>query len=332
MIEIKKALYGNCDVKNIVEKYISNDKIRLAVCNQTFGDTLPFVKKKLEIEINEDGKIYEYIANENETFVYPVSRYYSENTLILTSCNRIEQILFAIAVNKEIIKESFNLVVVDCSTSEISAESAIHMHNSDDPYNLINEDNFNSDYKKLELYVKTIPKIKNFRIIHMSPRLNKQNGEAFLTSLGLNAASLLGSKYAVKLTGVCILKYDIFSKLNEYVGDNYIATWYRTGFGDTISTRIFSCQPTELNNILLMAGPDTWIVDNDCIEKRLERILNKSTDKINKMNITEIDIIVDEGIGRTDHRKILYNNLEKHGLLNSQDIWIKKFLDGGIWK
>ena len=32
------------------------------------------------------------------------------------------------------------------------------------------------------------------------------------------------------------------------------------------------------------------------------------------------------------HRKILYQNLEKHGLLNSDDVYIKAFIEGGIWQ
>jgi hypothetical protein len=335
MLKIIKALYGNSDVREIIENnYIDNNIIRFSVNNDVFGNPLPYVVKVLELEIDDNGKLFKYIANEGENFKYPREKYVKENTLVLTSCNRIEQILLAIAINKEIIQEDFNLVIADCSTPELNTTSGIDMHVSDDPYNLINEFNYNTDYKKIESYVKTISKIKKFNMIHISPRFSKQPGEAVLTCLGLNAASLLGSKYAVKLTGVCNLKYDIFSKLDDYLDGKNVVTWRRTGFGNQKSTRVFACNPSELNKAFMDSGYYGWVYEYDFIERKFERIINENIneDKINHMILDERDIIVDEGIGRNDHREIILENIIKHNLTNSNDIWIKKFLNGGIWK
>jgi hypothetical protein len=334
MIKIISAEYGAnnwIDVKDIIEKkFTKNEEIRFSVNNDIFTDPDPYITKNLKIVIDDNDTIIEYIAFEGENFIYPKTKYNEYNTLVLTSCNRIDQILFAIAVNKEIIKEDFNLVVADCSTPYKNKEDSISMHKSDDPYNLINEKNYNPNWELIQEYVNTIPKIRDFRIIHLEPRLSKQVGEANLTSLGLNAAALLGSKYAVKLTGVCHLKYDIFEKLKEYIEDNIAATWRRTSFPQK-STRVFACRPDKLNYMFMDAGFSEWIHEYDFLERKFERILNKNIDSINHMDIDERDIIVDEGIGRNDHREILTNNLKKHELITNSDKYIQKFLNGEIW-
>lgn len=332
MITVLKAIYGGADVKSIVEKYIVNNTIRLSVDNNTFGDPMIGVVKYLDLEFDHDGTIIKYVANEGENYMYPKPDYKSLNTLVLTSCNRIDQILFAIAVNKEIIKEPFNLVVADCSTPSKTANEGIRMHQSDDPYNLINNLNYNPNWELVEQYVKTIPKIIEFKIIHVEPRMGKQVGEATLVGLGLTQAAFLGSKYFLKLTGVCHLKYDVFSKFEEYAGNNAAVTWRRTGYGNQKSTRVFAGRPDLLNIALMKSGFYKWINEYDFIERKFEKIIHEYLeDSHTHLDLDERDIIVDEGIGRSDHRKILMDNLEKHNLLDSQDPWIKKFLAGEIW-
>ncbi len=333
MIKIIKAIYGGKDVKDIIEsRYIQNDTIQISVNNDSFGgDPMVGISKTLDIELDHDGQIIIYSANEGENYIYPMQKHTQVNTLVLTSCNRIDQILFAIAVNKEIIKEDFNLVVADCSTPHLDSYSGINMHKSDDPYNLINDQNYNPNWSMIEEYVRTIPKIKEFKIIHVDPRMSKQIGEAHLVGLGLTAAALMGSKYAIKLTGVCHLKYDIFQKFGEYIGDAGVATWRRSGFGNQKSTRVFMGKPDELTIALMKAGHYGWVYEYDFIERKLEKVVNTYIDKCNHMDLDERDIIVDEGIARTDHREVLTRNLEKHGLLDSQDPWIRKFLEGNIW-
>lgn len=338
MIKILKALYGNFDVKEIIEKnYIKNNKISFSVNNDTMlGDPLPFVEKILEIEIDNDGEIFKYIAKEGENFYYPRNKFKPENSLILTSCNRVEQVLLAIAINKEIIKENFNVIVVDCSTPNLDMKYAINEHQRSDPYNIINEQNYNSNYELIEEYVKSVSNIKEYRIAHISPRLYKQPGEALLISIGLNIASLMGSKYAIKLSGACILKYDIFEKFDKYLGDdNYVATWSRTFFGNQKSTRVFICNPRELNKSIMDSGWSGWIRDYDFIERRFEQIINERLNtNVNHISANEASIIVDEGssLHQKEHHRFLINeNLKKHNLLDSKDVWIKKFLDGGIW-
>ncbi len=333
MINILRAVYGGKDVKDIINnRYIKNEVLQISVNNESFdGDPMVGVLKTLDIEFEYNGKLISYKATEGENYIYPIQSHRHLNTLVLTSCNRIDQILFAIAVNKEIIKEDFNLVVADCSTPHLDANNAINMHRGDDPYNLINSQNYNPNWTIIEDYVKTIPKIKEFKIIHVDPRMNKQVGEAYLVALGVTAATLMGSKYIIKLTGVCHLKYDIFEKFSELIGDHGVVTWKRTGLPDQKSTRVFVGKPDELTIAIVKAGFYEWVYEYDVIERKFQKIVNKYIDKCNHIDLDEADIIVDEGMGRSDHREILTKNLEKHGLINSQDPWIKEFLSGLIW-
>lgn len=333
MLRVINAKYGGSDVTKIVENHIKNDVLRVSASNDIFGDPQVGVSKKLEMVLDLDGERFEISANEGENFVFPKQKYSGINTLILTSCNRIEQILFAIAVNKEIIQEDFNLILADCSTPKISVEDGVKMHQSDDPYNLISRSNYNSDWTMVEDYVRGISKIKEFKIIHVEPRMGKQIGEATLITLGLTQASLLGSKHFLKLTGVCHLKYDAFCKFKETSGDQSVITWKRSGFGNQLSSRVFGGRPDRLATALLEAGWCDWLLEYDFIERKFEKVIKKYLNKDFKFpDLDERDIIVDEGIGRHDHRKILTENLEKHGLLNSNDPWIKKFLAGYIWE
>jgi hypothetical protein len=52
---------------------------------------------------------------------------------------------------------------------------------------------------------------------------------------------------------------------------------------------------------------------------------------MNKWEGDERQWIVDEGIGRNDHREIIMENLLKHDLQNTDDKYINKFLEGKIW-
>lgn len=332
MLNVISAVYGGLNVAEIVKNYIKDDVLNICAGNHVFGDPQVGVCKTLDLILEYDGEIIETYANEGETFIFPKQKHSGVNTLILTSCNRIEQILFAIAVNKEIIKNEFNLIVADCSTPNLKCEEGVALHQSDDPYNLINKSNYNSDWTLIEKYVKTIPKIKEFSIIHIEPRMTKQMGEANLITLGLSQTVLLGSKNFIKLTGVCHLKYDIFNKFKD-LGEEEIVTWRRSGFGNQISSRVFGGRSEKVSVALINAGWSDWLLDHDFIERRMERVIKKyiSPDFI-PPELDERDIIVDEGIGRHDHRDILMKNLKNHNLLESNDPWILKFLNGEIWE
>ena len=330
MIKILEADWGGLDVSSIIkDKFLVNNKLRLCATNDYFTDPKPFHTKELKLVFEYNGEVIEEIVNENATFEFPFPKYKIDNALILTSCNRVEQICLALSVNSRIINHLFTLIVVDSSTPHLNANGAIMMHRGDDPYNLINDSNYNPNWHLIEEHIKTLPNIKEYRVIHQSPRQEKQVGEAELMSLGITSASMLGCKYGIKLTGVCHLKRNPF---DDKLGEESVYTWKRT-MSEQKSTRVVMFRPEEFGSLLVNKGWKEWVYTYDFIEKKLEKIINKylPSNKISHLNLKEKDIIVDEGVGRHDHREIITNNLIKHNLLDCNDKYIQSFLQGNIW-
>jgi hypothetical protein len=328
-LEIVSAIWHDLDVTHIVRsKFLTNNAIRLSADNTHFTDPAIGKSKLLKLNILYNGEHHSFEINEGANFTFPKNKYTVQDTLILTSCNRVEQVLFAAAVNSRIIKKPFNLVVADCSTPDLSTEEGVKLHISDDPYNLIKSNNYSPNWRLFEQCIPKFPNIIKHQVIHISPRLPKQIGEATLMALGITAANMMGSKYSLKLTGVCHMKYDILSDLPNLVKDNDIATIKRTGFNQP-STRVCPFRTDKMNEVLAREGFDGWVREYDFIERKLDTIT-----KVGKTTQTTEDergFIVDEGIGRNDHRHIITENLRKHNLLDSDDYFIRKFLAGEIW-
>jgi hypothetical protein len=246
----------------------------------------------------------------------------------MTSCNRVEQCLLALAVNSRIIQQPFNLVIADCSTPDLKTKDGVHMHIGDDPYNQIKDHNYNPDWTLFKKWIPTFPNIKNYEIIHVSPRLAKQRGEATLMSLSAMMGTMMGSKYGLKLTGVCHLKQDWVNNLNNLVED-YDITTIKRGSSNQSSTRVTAFQNDKFTEMLSTEGYKGWIDEYDFIERKLDIIAEKWNRK--RFEGDERSFIVDEGLGRNDHREIITANLEKHNLLDCDDYFIKKFKKGKIW-
>jgi hypothetical protein len=307
-----------------------------------FSESRLGISMILSLIVKDGNEEFEVIIPEGEKYNYPPNVNQPENSLVLTSCNRIDQVCLAIAINKEIIKEDFNLVIADCSTPELDINAGLALHGLDREYNencipTVNSYNYSSNWYKIEDYVKNIKKIKNFRMIHISPKLNKQVGEATLISHGLTSAFLLGSKYAVKLSGTCILKYDIMEVLPRFLGECHLATWGKKVMPITgvPSTRVFACKPHEVSKAIISGGWYDFADDYNWIEDRFDKIVKKymSTSYVNNTAFVEDEIIVDEGaMPNVKQREIILSNLQKHNLMDSDDVWIKKFLNGEIWE
>lgn len=353
MIQIVKALYGSIsrstqltiDVTKIIkERCQVNNTISIRsywdVCTELLSDPCPGMAKILALRIIDGDREFEVIVPEGEKYTYPPNVYQPENSLVLTSCNRIDQVCLAIAINKEIIKEDFNLVIADCSTPDLDINAGLALHGLDPEYNdycMPTVDNFNysPNWHMVEDYVKDIKKIKNYRMVHISPKLNKQVGEATLISHGLNSAALLGSKYAAKLSGTCILKYDIMNVLPRMLGECHLATWERKLMPGVSSTRVFVCKPQSVNRAIMEGGWYDFADDYNYVEYRFEKIIKKymSASYVNNTAFVEDEIIVDGGLmPNVKQRALILTNLQKHNLMNSDDVWIKKFLNGEIWE
>lgn len=328
-MKITKALWGGVDVLESVYKwFVKNDKIALTASNHYLTDTKHGIEKILQLWIEDNGEEHYFEINEGANFKYPFSKYVDENSLIVTSCNRVEQVCLALSVNSRIIKEPFNLVIADCSTPKLSLADGVQMHSSDDPYNLIKDYNYNPQWGLFEEHIKTLPNIHDYKVIHINPRLPKQRGEATLMAIGSTMATMMGSKYSLKLTGVCHLKEDLFSNLNQIVGEADFTYIKRNGYNQS-STRVLPLKNDRFSEILSIEGHSGWIDEYDFIEKKLEKIGKKYN--MNKWEGDERQWIVDEGIGRNDHREIIMKNLLKHDLQNTDDKYINKFLEGKIW-
>jgi len=334
-IDVTKIIRERCELNNtiIIRSYWD-------VCTALLSDPCPGIAKVLLLIISDNNSSFEVIIPEGEKYNYPHNIYQPENSLVLTSCNRINQVCLAIAINKEIIKEDFNLVIADCSTPELDANNGLALHGLDPEYNdycIPTVDNFNysPNWHMVEDYVKNIKKIKNYRMVHISPKLNKQIGEANLISHGLTSASLLGSKYAVKLSGTCILKYDIMRVLPRFLSECHLATWERKLMPGVASTRVFACKPQEVSKAIISGGWYDFADDYNYIEHRFNKIVKKymSTSYVNNTAFIEDEIIVDGGdMPNVKQRALILSNLQKHNLMDSDDIWIKKFLNGEIWE
>jgi hypothetical protein len=328
-MKITKAEWGGVDVLDkVYHWFVRDDKLSLNASNHYLTDTKPGIEKKLHIWIEDNGVEHFFEVNEGANLKYPQTKYFDENCLIMTSCNRVEQCLFALAVNSRIIQQPFNLVVADCSTPDLKVDAGVSLHSGDDPYNQIKDHNYNPDWTLFKKWIPTFPNIKNYEIIHVSPRLAKQRGEATLMSLGSMMGTMMGSKYGLKLTGVCHLKQDWVSNLNNLVED-YDITTIKRGSSNQSSTRVTAFQNDKFSEMLSTEGYKGWIDEYDFIERKLDIIAEKWNRK--RFEGDERSFIVDEGLGRNDHREIITANLEKHNLLDCDDYFIKKFKKGKIW-
>ena len=328
-MKVTKALWGGVDVLDKVNHwFVKEDKLVLTADNHYLTDTKPGVEKTLQIWIEDYGVEHYFEVDEGANLRYPQTKYFDENCLIMTSCNRVEQCLLALAVNSRIIEKPFNLVIADCSTPELDISEGVRLHNGDDPYNQIKDHNYNPDWSLFNKWIPTFPNINKYEIIHVSPRLPKQRGEATLMALGSMTGTMMGSRYGLKLTGVCHLKQDWVTNLSNLV-EEYDITTIKRGSGNESSTRVTAFQNDKFSEMLSIEGYAKWIDEYDFIERKLDKICDRYNRK--KFDGDDRSFIVHEGLGRHDHREIITANLEKHNLLDCDDYFIQKFINGEIW-
>lgn len=69
ILKIVKAEYGNKDVKAIVEKRITDNRIKIKAENALFGDPQPNRKKQLNVVYSLNDKVFNVSVKENDMFV-----------------------------------------------------------------------------------------------------------------------------------------------------------------------------------------------------------------------------------------------------------------------
>jgi hypothetical protein len=264
------------------------------------------------------------------------------NIILLTSCNRIKQVLLSLSINAQIIKEKFSVVIVDSSTPDIDAETACSQHQGEDAYNVVKPYNYSSDVNLLYEAHKHFPQIEQFKVIHFNPRLVKQRGEATSVALGLTQAALMGDRnidsqnYCLKLTGTSILKYDILSELPVYLSEKDVLTWHRANIGGyERSTRIFGCRPDVLSSHIVKEGWSNWCDDTTGVfEQRFAKFIERTiADRVNYTGNDENGLLLEGGMAMQQlyGRERIEKFIKDENINTDATPYLKEFVNGGIW-
>jgi hypothetical protein len=260
----------------------------------------------------------------------------------MTSCNRIKQVLLSLSINYQVIKERFSVIIVDNSTPDKEVNSMCQEHDSEDPYNFVKPYNYCSDVNLLYEAHKFFPNIDRFEVVHHSPRMYKQRGEANLISLGLMQASLMGRprisgerNYCLKITGASILVRDIVSELPSLLDGKDFITWHRTNIGgDQRSSRIFGCNPASASKIILDLGWDKFIDDVNFMEDRISHLASHfPQDRLLYTGLDETDVLLEGGMGlhQGNGRSEIEKFIQSKNIDTNATPYLKEFSDGGIW-
>ena len=262
---------------------------------------------------------------------------------MLTSCNRIKQVLLSLSLNAQIVKSNFGVVVIDSSTPSMEAEQACEQHQNEDPYNVVKPYNYCSDVNLLYEAEKYFPQLEEYKVIHYTPRLNKQRGDSTSMGLGIMQAALMGNRsygtspnLCLKLTGTSILKYDLLAELPVYLKDADAVTWHRAYIGgNERSTRVFGCRPEILAGVIAKSGWYNYVDDNAAIfEQRFAKLLQ--TEIPNRINYTENDengILLEGGMAMQQSygRERILDFIKENNINTNATPYLQEFMDGGIW-
>jgi hypothetical protein len=264
------------------------------------------------------------------------------NILLLTSCNRIKQVLLSLSLNAQIIQNKFSVIVVDSATPNVEKDVMCNQLQSEDPYNVVKTYNYCSDTDLLYNAHQYFNNIEEFKVIHFSPRLVKQRGESSSVSLGLMQAAIMGNRsenktnHCLKLTGTSILKYDVLSELEQKLDDKDIMTWHRANIGGyERSTRIFGCRPEKMLPIISNESWNTWIDDTTGVfEQRFAKIITKhSPDKILYTENDDNSVLLEGGMAMQQSygRERILNFIKEKNIDTQKTPYLIEFMDGGIW-
>jgi len=360
-MKILSAIYGTLegpnkvDVTEILNSRIINNTLDIHLDNSLFTDPNPGVFKRCYIRYEYEGEVRETIKYENNFLHLPERDSIQidqidldqnhHNVLMVTSCNRIKQVLLALSINYQIIKKPFSLIIVDSSTPEISDESMLRILQSEDSYNKVNSDNYCSDVNLLYDAEKYFPDLESFKVIHTHPRLTKQEGEATLIALGLTQAALVGDRirdkqnYCLKLTGTSILNYDALTPLKSMLSKDDVVTWHRTNIGGfERSTRVFGCRPEVLGSLILNEGWYRWCSDNSFLEYKFAELLNtKIPDRINYTKSDDASVLLEGAsdlewsFGKNEARKKILEFIEFNKIDPSKSPYLEDFINGKIY-
>lgn len=266
------------------------------------------------------------------------------NILMLTSCNRIKQVLLSLSLNYQTIKGPFAVVIVDNSTPEVTdPHQGDRMHQVEDPYNVVKSYNYCSDINLLYDAKKYFPNLTDYVVLHCHPRLVKQRGEATMVGLGLMQAALIGnrtgerSNFCVKLTGTSILRYDVMPEVRQGLENKDVMTWHRANIGgDERSTRVLACRPEKLIPVIGKRGWYDWVDDNSGVfEQRWARYLleDLGEDRIHYTRNDDASVLLEGGMAMQQSygRERITAFIQQNNIKVNGNPYIEQFLNGEIW-
>ena len=239
--------------------------------------------------------------------------------LLLTSCNRIKQTIFALTVNSYVIRKPFHLIVSDGSTYNSNWEEQKNIHNY--WHDEIFEKNYCSDIKLFEPYIKLLPNIISYKIIHSYPKMPKQVGESSLLNLGISqATTLINDSVCIKINGVVMLKFDLFEDVeNVFTKEKKeLYLFGRTNAMDQISTRVFGFVPTTLSQAIAKSSWAGWYEYeakqkefsgeiSNWMEFKMKDTVNQyiDTNSIHHTHQDETSVLLDEG-NKHNYKNIIF--------------------------
>jgi hypothetical protein len=266
------------------------------------------------------------------------------NILLLTSCNRIKQTLLSLSLNAQTIKGLFSIIIVDNSTPGVEANQACDRHQGEDPYNVVKPHNYCSDTSLLYDMEQYLPSnVEQYKVIHTSPRLTKQRGEATSVALGLMQAALMGERhygrenYCLKITGTSILKYDLLSEIPSRLENAGVVTWHRANIGgQERSTRVFGCRPDELVSHIAKEGWSNWCDDATGIfEQRFAEMIIRTLgqERVNYTRNDENGLLLEGSVAMHDSyaRERITQFIKENNIDVNASPYLNQFMQGHIW-
>jgi hypothetical protein len=269
--------------------------------------------------------------------------------LLMTSCNRIKQTLFALTLDSYVIKKPFHVIIADGSSLGRTWEEEKYAHEywQDDIF----AKNYCSDISLFDTYINLLPNIISYKIIHSSPKMPKQIGEASLLNLGISqACTLIKDPICIKTNGVVMLNYDLFEFVEDQLINNKKEFYLirRTNAMEQPSTRVFGFRPQKLSAAITNSSWNEWYEYESCtlenhgkvsnwMEFKMMDVLKKyyKNEEIHDTNSEERDILLDGGNmhnykNLSHYRNLIEDHIKKYKMPLDNPL-IKEFMEGGIW-
>jgi len=221
------------------------------------------------------------------------------SAMIYTSCNRVQEVALAIAVNAVQIARPHVVIVADCSTPQLKFDAAYKLMRDGEPHINIDADTYSPwsdpfDFLRPELAALQI----ELCVVHLD-WMPKQHGDAKLTSVGIDLARTLGCTAAAKLTGTCASRRDPLLLAEELVGSGIdFGILRRTQKIEHWSARCLLLNAARIaeqrvNHSAEWLGAGPWA--RCCFEERIRNAVMTSRLKVDETGMKDNAVLLDGG-------------------------------------